>query len=820
MRILKIAAIALLLCSSGHVAAKERELASDGNTIRITISDNYRCSTNAPVKVTTRSADYFEKGAIDIQKRVALVSGAILGFECPKIQTIEISGYTDGVKIFSANAGRSKNWAIETAPAPLEKKALFLSLREPSFFVLGSIDGELKPYEKVTGFTETYQFNYFEEQARRFAAVVDGNLKNFRLYLTDPGYDLGSFEDALSHFQSILNSIERYKPEQFRSYEAVYNEVSDNLKDQYWSSRARELLDKPENTIAESLYAADNAAKKTKTSDFINFLDKKSYAWLSERVQWIEGDLEEAPLFEVQIAQNILSELPPSEKITQLSTTASLIVQKRPSLSAAIQSRITALEDIAFEASKDAGSDYDEVDSIIETAYTLSEEFEEAGFAENANNLVARSVSYIETMLADRLPAYEQYLNGLQFDAETATALQQQALVFEELSVDFEGFSAYQKITDDSLKLNKTSICEGILKNASANSSDFQKIIFVGDEEFELSTLACDLYENGHIVTKFSKGWTPGLFTLGIQESEGDEKSFQLKADNVITGQNLKIQSRLGEEETPISSDEWAEYISQLLVPPPSGKPDAKGIRECDRLAADPNDPNRLGQGVDLVNGDIDLDTFDRAIDACIAAVEDDPNDVRQQYQLGRLLWVLGDHDTAGEYIELAASADYAPAIFYKAEMLFANSDDPDAFIDALDLFEKAGKLGYAPGAAMVKELNPEGLDFFKEIPRPTNKQMLAAISSKNKGKSVSMFGISASAKMVDVKVNDCFQTSANEFSCEYKPILKCGMSGMGNDPMARFMSMAMQADCNSAYPKFSTFRKLSDGNWKEIPSK
>lgn len=820
MRLLKATVIALMLCCSGPVSAKERELASEGDTVRITIPDNYRCGVTAPIKVTTQSADYFEKGALDVQKRIALISGAILGFECPKIQTLEISGYTDGVMIFSANAKSSESWAIETAPAPLEKKALFLSLREPSFFVLGGIDGELKPYENVTGFKETYQYNYFEEQARRFATVIDGNLENFKSYLTDPGYDLGSFEEALSHFRSILNSIERYKPDQFLAYKAVYDEVSDNLKDQYWSSRARELLDNPENTISESLYAADNAAKNTNTADFVNFLDERSNAWLSERIQWIEQDLAEAPLFEVQIAQDILKELPPPEKVTQLSTTASFLTQKRPILSTAVQSRLTALEDIAFEASKAAGSDYDEVDSIIETAYTLSEEFEEAGFTENANNLVARSVSYIEIMLADRLPAYEQYLNGLQFDAETATALQQQALVFEELSVDFEGFAAYQKMTDDSLKLNKTSICEGILKNTSASSSDFQKIILVGDEEFELSTLACDLYENGHIVTKFSKGWTPGLFTLGIQESEGDEKHFQLKADNVITGQNLKIQSRLGEEETPISSDDWADYISRLLVPPPSGKPDAKGIRECDRLAADPNDPNRLGQGVDLVNGDIDLDTFDRAIDACIAAVEDDPNDVRQQYQLGRLLWVLGDHDTAGEYIELAASADYAPAIFYKAEMLFANSDDPDAFIDALDLFEKAGKLGYAPGAAMVKELNPEGLDFFKEIPRPTNKQMLAAISSKRKGKTISMFGISASSKMVDVKVNDCFQTSANEFSCEYKPILRCGMSGLGNDPMARLMSQAMQADCNSVYPKFSTFRKLSDGKWKEIPSK
>lgn len=140
-------------------------------------------------------------------------------------------------------------------------------------------------------------------------------------------------------------------------------------------------------------------------------------------------------------------------------------------------------------------------------------------------------------------------------------------------------------------------------------------------------------------------------------------------------------------------------------------------------MAADPHDANKLASGVDFESEDIDPDKFERALDACIAAVENASDDTRQQYQLGRLLWYAGDQESAEEFLNTAADSGYAPALYYKAEILLGTSDDPDAFIDALDLYEKASNAGYERGNAMVKELNPEGLDFFKEIPRRHRKR-------------------------------------------------------------------------------------------------
>lgn len=156
--------------------------------------------------------------------------------------------------------------------------------------------------------------------------------------------------------------------------------------------------------------------------------------------------------------------------------------------------------------------------------------------------------------------------------------------------------------------------------------------------------------------------------------------------------------------------------------------------------------------------------------------------------------------------------------MYYQAEMLLGTSDDPDVFIDALNMFETSGKGGYSRGSAMAKELNPDGIDFFKEIPPPTSKEILGALSKTHASQTI--FGITSYASIVDIKIKDCFQISATDFSCEYRKIMECGMRGMGNDPMLRFMSWAQQKDCDTTQFTFDTFRKLGDRQWKELSNK
>jgi len=82
-------------------------------------------------------------------------------------------------------------------------------------------------------------------------------------------------------------------------------------------------------------------------------------------------------------------------------------------------------------------------------------------------------------------------------------------------------------------------------------------------------------------------------------------------------------------------------------------------ITDCDRLAANPPDPDRIVEGVP--QEDVDLP---RATEACKAAVAAYPGVARLSYQLGRCLFYAGKHEEGLIQFELAAGEGYRQAHF------------------------------------------------------------------------------------------------------------------------------------------------------------
>lgn len=82
-------------------------------------------------------------------------------------------------------------------------------------------------------------------------------------------------------------------------------------------------------------------------------------------------------------------------------------------------------------------------------------------------------------------------------------------------------------------------------------------------------------------------------------------------------------------------------------------------IHECDRLAANPPDPDRVTAGVP--RKEVDLSA---AIAACSAAIEAHPEIARFVYQLGRVSYYNGNIETAQKYIGKAAEMGYRQAEF------------------------------------------------------------------------------------------------------------------------------------------------------------
>lgn len=85
----------------------------------------------------------------------------------------------------------------------------------------------------------------------------------------------------------------------------------------------------------------------------------------------------------------------------------------------------------------------------------------------------------------------------------------------------------------------------------------------------------------------------------------------------------------------------------------------SREITQCDRLAGHPNDPEKVGDGVERPN--IDLEA---AIDACQKAVGEDPDNPRLNYQLARVYGYSNRHGEGDPYRNKALAAGYPQSLF------------------------------------------------------------------------------------------------------------------------------------------------------------
>ena len=113
-------------------------------------------------------------------------------------------------------------------------------------------------------------------------------------------------------------------------------------------------------------------------------------------------------------------------------------------------------------------------------------------------------------------------------------------------------------------------------------------------------------------------------------------------------------------------------------------------VTDCDRLASHPEDPDIVAPGVP--SSKVDLP---KAVAACTAAVDADPENARERYQLARVLAYSGDTARAADEMKRAADEGYRQAQFVYG--LFVDRQRPGAPTDiciAEDYYLKAARNG------------------------------------------------------------------------------------------------------------------------------
>jgi uncharacterized caspase-like protein/TPR repeat protein len=128
------------------------------------------------------------------------------------------------------------------------------------------------------------------------------------------------------------------------------------------------------------------------------------------------------------------------------------------------------------------------------------------------------------------------------------------------------------------------------------------------------------------------------------------------------------------------------------------------GATPCDLVAADPFDPNRVGEGV--ING---LVNTRLAIRLCTEAVTKDPGNPRLEFQLGRVLSIREQWDEAEHYLVKAGEKGYPIALSARAGMYRLGYGRPQSFEFAAYLYGQAAQLGDTVGQFNLGKFYQEG---------------------------------------------------------------------------------------------------------------
>ena len=151
--------------------------------------------------------------------------------------------------------------------------------------------------------------------------------------------------------------------------------------------------------------------------------------------------------------------------------------------------------------------------------------------------------------------------------------------------------------------------------------------------------------------------------------------------------------------------------IAFLALALATGAVTQPAVTDCDRLAAHPNDPDKVAPGV--AQKDMDLPG---AVTACQIAVRNDPASGRLNYQLARALGYSGRGKEAAGNRDAAVKADYPQALFVVGYIhLFGLNDAEKDVCKAADLIRRSALKGRQAGLVGFPHWSLQGV--FKACP-------------------------------------------------------------------------------------------------------
>lgn len=775
------------------------------------------CQTDMSVQFDAPRISFYANGQSELQ----VVWGQWLGYlreQCPDVKTVYVLGSIPRTRVYRGRAAAADRWVLQHEETPLKYALDELGRIRSNFEDTRPLENLLQKYTERFGGESASDTDALKAKIEeRKAQLAEARIQKIEA----DAQRIPSSIDGLNQIANLgareLTVLQRSYPQYAARVDEIKKRREAEIEANVLRQFANRLKDMPKGwkeaaaTIRSTRSMRDTWG--TRIPDIVPLAEQaigEVEKNVSDGLDAFKSSLESYP-------KNWVGLKISADELMKMNVDVALVRGLTPYISALTEWRgvvFASLEQQALSEIAGAGSTLDTLESVIQIGEALTKPFADIGASESADRLRKSLAARVVSIAENNFDGFERELVKAETSIASFRELQELERQYAELSQSIAVFGRYQGVAARRSKEIKTGLCSAAFEEFG-RASLLDSSILTAQGQLPLKEVVCTVALNGGKLTADAGLWqritssVSGRINLFFEDYVGNASSLSLLPLPENKGAYAAVSVRYGKEEKPLNAGEWKELVRIMMQGPPSGKPDNQGRTECDLLAADPEDKQKLGEGRHWGAEADPLHLAERAMEACIAALETTPDEPRLQYQLGRLLWSMGEQIQSKGFIDAAAAKNYAAALALKAERILEDNNTYEGFVDAYVLLEQSAKSGYQPAIRQAKELNPDGLDIYKEIPAPTSKDMLTALPGQQ---CAEVLGMRMCVRISSVDIKNCMQINRSDFLCEYIPAISCD-----NNYNAGYNAI-FGAICRSERElAFGTFRKVAEGRWQRL---
>lgn len=656
-----------------------------------------------PIDITIRSTaePAFANGH---PQALASEIGAYVQSYCASVPAIRVSGFAGQDMVFEGDLSKTDQWRIKSTLTPLDIARNYLQALPIELASLRRVKDYMADEHRLGGprtpdgqalrqIADTVTLSITEQALTRFRtllAAVPANVEGLTQIETMTRETLGTVGDAISGFMEQFNAATNTRIAEIRR-EVVAGLVS-------------ELAETPSDWQA----AVQQIALAEKRGDELGQRVPEAVAVVREAVVRLTSAIDAGlPTFRENLAA-IPVEWSSLERLSDLRSSLTSSLQQAPGLESyisAVDDRrstvFAALPDKAVEEITSKGNAVSDLEAVLDAGEAWAGKFRSAGRDDIANTLLSAMEKRVDELVRAGFAAFREGVVNTTQTRESLSELREALLEYANLELSVPAFADYRIAIADRVASIEEALCTKARSRSGLSASLASQKLALKDEMTTLGAFVCSVDEAEKSISQFGNGWFSSNVTATYRGSDGQESVLEFGPSPESGDENALIGMAVttGSERQEITRAEWFELATHIIEPAISGRPDMEGITECDRLAADPDDPKKLTPGVaaDKLSQDA------RALEACIAALEHDPANVRLRYQLGRVLLASGADEEARSFLDRAALGGHAAAYASLGDLLFF---DESAEKQALEQYRKALTGGYTAAKDRVDALS------------------------------------------------------------------------------------------------------------------